>query len=112
MKIGFDLEKCVLGFPEIFGPMLVALHDKGHELFCIANHHVDDWPELVEKLAAVGISGELLDTSLMRTEELTTPAANKMRMIEQCDFAFDDWGYLQQLVTKPIFVVSGRKAAQ
>ena len=109
MKIGFDMENTVLGFPEIFKAICEAMHGAGHTLYCIANHHKDDWPQISTQLEALQINPAMFDTSLMRTEDITTPYLNKARMVEQCDFSFDDW-QLNGLTTKPVFIVPAGKA--
>jgi hypothetical protein len=112
LRIGFDLDQTIYGFPHLFREIIPALAKAGHKIYCTSNHSQQTWKETDEqRLRSLGIDPALFDISLMRQRGTNTDGpANKARMAEHVDLVFDDFDVMNDLTKTPVFTCPHRKA--
>lgn len=111
MRIGFDLDQTVYGFPEFFRVLIPPLHAAGCKLYCTSNHLRGQWPDDCERLRALGIDPDMLDPSLMQQGPKDHGWAHKKWMAQHVDYMFDDFEGLQDLTQTPVFICPHKKAS-
>ncbi|HSG72067.1 MAG TPA: hypothetical protein VLA12_16735 [Planctomycetaceae bacterium] len=90
MRIGLDLDGCVMSHPEFFRELVESFTERGHQFFCTSGRGRDVWEsKCVPDLLGVGIDPNKIDPRLM-TPTVTPHVADKGRMADHLDLVFDD----------------------
>ena len=101
LRVGLDLDGVLYSHPNLFGPLIEAMHAAGHRFFCTSSHGRDQWPVDCERLRLNGINPDLISPEMMYSQQ-HGDVKKKAAQADQLDFVFDDDLRIQQYTKTPI----------